>query len=265
MSRIADFDPWFIGALPRCRIAHLDVLFLWCFLWKLTLWCFLWKLTLWDSLWQLTLGDSLWNLIQMAGIEGMMESFVSRSGIRVTVRPLSKRDVPLMVDLFHHLSPESLYHRFHVPLDHLSDVEVKRRVRKLAQVDQVNQVALIALVDGKEGRPTAIAVARAHRLPGSTEAEAAVVVRDDFQNQGIGLHLLRRLVNAAVAVGITTFKGYIQAENWHMLHLLRKIGLQYTQYIEHAETYVLIQLPAAPLDDVAEPAEARPVAVAAPG
>jgi len=194
----------------------------------------------------------------------VVDYFVSKSGVRVTVRPLTKRDMPMMVDLFYHLSAESLYHRFHLSLDSLSEAEVKLRARSLAQVDQVNQVALIALVDGKRGAQTAVAIARAHRLPGSLEAEAAVVVRDDFQNQGIGLHLLKRLVNASVAVGITAFKGYIQAENRHMLHLLSKIGLQHTQVIEHAETYVLVQLRTVPLDGDETPAAAQAVAVMSP-
>lgn len=192
----------------------------------------------------------------------MTDSFVTRSGARVMVRPLTKHDVPLMVDLFFHLSADSLYHRFHIGMDRLSEIEVERRARSLAQVDQVNQVALIALLEGKRRAQTAVAIARAHRLPGSPEAEAAVVVRDDFQNQGIGLQLLKRLVNASVAVGITTFKGYIQAENRHMLHLLNKIGLQHTQVIDHAETYVLVELRPVPLDGDETPAAAQAVAVA---
>lgn len=191
-----------------------------------------------------------------------MESFVSRKGVRVKVRPLTKRDTALLLDLFHHLSSESVYRRFQVSLENLSEAEIKARIRSLVEVDQVNRVALMALIDSPKGAPLAIAVARAHRSPGSTEAEAAVVVRDDFQNQGVGLRLLKRLVNACVAVGITSFRGYIQSDNSHMLHLLHKIGLEHTQYIEHAETYVLIQLRQVPLDGEEETALTLPAVAA---
>ncbi len=176
-----------------------------------------------------------------------METFTTRQGQRLIVRPLTEEDQSLLVDLFLRLSPDSRYQRFHVPMEHVSDEFLQQRASVMAHVDQINQVALIALLPGDDGSRTAVAVARAHRLPGSTEAEAAIVVRDDFQNQGVGRHMLRRLINTAVAVGITAFKGYIQADNRQMLHLLQTMNLEYTQHIEQAETYVLIQLHAVPL------------------
>lgn len=176
-----------------------------------------------------------------------METFTTRQGQRLIVRPLTEKDQPLLVDLFLRLSPDSRYQRFHVPMEHLSDEFLQQRASVMAHVDQVNQIALIALLAGDDEPRTAIAVARAHRLPGSTEAEAAIVVRDDFQDQGVGRHMLRRLINAAVAVGITAFKGYIQADNRQMLHLLHTMNLEFTQHIEQAETYVLIQLHEVPL------------------
>lgn len=178
----------------------------------------------------------------MGGKNNRMETFTTRNGQWLTVRPLTEDDAPLLVDLFRRLSPNSRYQRFHIPMEHVSDETIWQGASDMAHVDQINQVALIALLASDEGEQVAIAVARAHRQPGGTEAEAAIVVRDDFQSQGVGRQMLGYLVNAAVAVGITTFKGYIQADNHQMLHLLQTIGLQYTQHIEHAEAYVLIQL-----------------------
>lgn len=176
--------------------------------------------------------------------------FMTRSGRRLLARPLVEHDAPLLVDLFHSLSSETRYHRFHLLVEQIGEDELWRSAVELADVDQFDRVAWIALETAPEdlaadaapkpGR--AVAVARAHRLPDHVTAEAAVVVRDDYQSQGVGGFMLRCLVNAAVAVGIESFIGAIQSDNRAMLHLLRKMGLEFTQEIEQGETFVRVKL-----------------------
>ena len=78
-----------------------------------------------------------------------METFTTRNGQWLTVRPLTEDDAPLRVDLFRRLSPNSRYQRFHIPMEHVSDETIWQGASDMAHVDQINQVALIALLAGE--------------------------------------------------------------------------------------------------------------------
>jgi len=57
----------------------------------------------------------------------------------------------------------------------------------------------------------------------SHTAEAAFVVKDDYQNQGIGTALVTRLTFLAKSAGLLGFTAEVLFENKGMLHLFRKI------------------------------------------
>ncbi len=44
----------------------------------------------------------------------------TKGGLNVVIRPIKPEDAPLLVDLFHNLSPQSIYFRFFSPLKSLS-------------------------------------------------------------------------------------------------------------------------------------------------
>ena len=123
-------------------------------------------------------------------------TFTSRSGRQYHIRDLQPEDADLLVDLFYHLSPETIYKRFHAALDNLPEEHVRQEATRLADIDPENQIALIALYDDQKNpdqEAEAVGVARCHRIPGTTDAESAIVVRDDFQQDGLGTFLLTLL------------------------------------------------------------------------
>jgi acetyltransferase len=173
-------------------------------------------------------------------------SIVAKNGQQVRVRFLTPEDGDLLVNLVQRLSRETRYQRFHVSMDDVPMEEIRRRLPPFLAVDGINNVALIALVDDPKGE-RAIAVARFGRRAGEAEAEAAVVVRDDWHRQGIGSALMVQLVAAARSVGIVRFTGMAQAGNRPVHAMIKAVGLRYESHIDRAEDYLVIYLEDEPL------------------
>lgn len=165
----------------------------------------------------------------------------ARNGQQVRVRFLTPDDGDLLLDLVQRLSRESRYQRFHVSADDVPLDELRRRLPPFLDVDGVNSVALVALADEPSGE-RAIAVARFRRRPGQQEAEAAVVVRDDWHRQGLGSALMRQLIALARDLGIVRFTAMIQAGNRSVHAMIKALGIPYDSHIDHGEDYIVMYL-----------------------
>ena len=138
-----------------------------------------------------------------------------RDGRRVLQRPLGR--APRLVELHRSLSSQTRYQRFMSAKPFLSLEEAEH----LADVDFRERFAVAAV--RRDGDIEAvIAVARFH-VVGAGRAEAAIVVRDDHQGQGLGTQLLRHLLSLARWAGVSEFSGEVLASNARMLQLL-KVG-----------------------------------------
>ena len=60
--------------------------------------------------------------------------------------------------------------------------------------------------------------------PGTHSAEVALVIKDDYQNQGIGTVLLTYLTQLALKQGLLGFTAEVLIENQLMLRLFEKMG-----------------------------------------
>ncbi|MBK8047005.1 MAG: GNAT family N-acetyltransferase [Anaerolineales bacterium] len=156
-------------------------------------------------------------------------------------------DVPLMVAMFHQLSPESRRRRFHTNVEHVSDELIYQRAGELANVDnETNRGALIAIYAGPAGEEMvgSVRLARPADKPDSLEAEAAIVVRDDFQGQGVGQELLRRMVLLAKKMRVKTIVAIFEPDNEGAIRLFRELNLPSELTIHHGETIMRIAVPA---------------------
>src|SRR5712691_1371214 len=89
---------------------------------------------------------------------------------------LEPGDGPALRRLFYRLSPQTLYRRFHSPVVRPEQTHPER----LLDVDHHDREAVVALVDGE-----IVGVARYARWKGTSRADLAVVVADDWQRQGL--------------------------------------------------------------------------------
>jgi GNAT superfamily N-acetyltransferase len=134
--------------------------------------------------------------------------------------------------------------RFGSPPDQLSS----RELDHLLDLDYDDRFALAALVVDESGE-RGVGVARyACRSEDPTTAEAAVVVLDAYQHQGIGAFLLWDLVAVARDHGITTFTATVRWESTWLLDAIRAAGAT-VHASEPGVAAVTFQLPDRPAQD----------------
>lgn len=172
--------------------------------------------------------------------------FKTRSGRHVRFRLISHNDKDLLVEFFHHLSVETKRRRFHYPVDQLDDVFIEGQSHRFVAVDNLtNGGAVLALIK-ENGADRIVGVARLMRpdgQPDAPEAEAAIVVRDDFHGDGLGTELLRRMVLLARQMKLSSFLAVVEADNYPAIKLFRELDLPTESTTSHAETEMHIAVP----------------------
>jgi acetyltransferase len=133
-----------------------------------------------------------------------------------------------------------------VIVENLSEEVVQQRSRELADVDNKTlSGAVIATYKDAQGEHIvgSVRLARDPSTPDSPEAEAAIVVRDDFQGHGVGTELMRRLVLLAKQMNVKTIVAVFQPDNEDAIRIFREVNLPYTTSVDHGETILRLQLP----------------------
>jgi acetyltransferase len=145
--------------------------------------------------------------------------FTLKNGKKVFLRPILKTDEHLIVDLFNNLYLDSIYLRF---LTHLHALP-ESLLFQLTHIDYHKQFALVAVIQ-EEGKDSIIAVARYGYDPKENITDFAIVVRDDWQNCGLGKSLLLKIFAIGKEHGISSFVSIIDSTNHIMKHILRELG-----------------------------------------
>ncbi len=160
----------------------------------------------------------------------------------VTIRPIHPNDAPLLVRMFHRLSPRSRRLRFHSYTGSMPQEHIWRQAIALSDLDPELQAALVAVHQDDEGERIAGVARFARAQADDVEAETAIVVRDDFQKMGLGSQLLRLLIPLAHGMGVQRLSAWVMTENIHMLHLVRKANLPIQRQVRAGEVYVVASL-----------------------
>ena len=142
-------------------------------------------------------------------------------GVPVFIRPIKPEDAPLLVELFHSLSRESVYYRFFSPLKQMPS----KMLARFTQIDYDRDIALVAL-DSRKDRGKMLGVARLMGDPDGKVGELAVLVGDRWQGKGIGASLMEDLLRVARERSMKRIWGIVLTENTQMLALARKAGFR---------------------------------------
>ncbi len=166
-------------------------------------------------------------------------TFKTADGQLVMVRRMLPADINHLVDIYRHLSEESLYQRFREPAANLSPLRILQEARALAEAGSSKGKGFLAFVDTPEKKGVPIAGARYIRLEPDV-AEAAITVRDDFQKKGVGAHLLDILIAEMRQDGIRKLLANTSATNSAVIRMLNHTP--YPQKREHFGPEISIEL-----------------------
>jgi acyl-CoA hydrolase/GNAT superfamily N-acetyltransferase len=159
-------------------------------------------------------------VVQGAGtpdLELLESDYRLNDGMRIHVRPIRPTDEELQREMFYNFSPETVYRRFFQALPAMPH----ERLQRFSSIDYDREMALVGVVQEDE-HDTMVAVSRYIVDKATNAAEVAFVVRDDYQRQGIGTYLFKRLLEVARTRGITVFTADVLAENTAMLHVFHE-------------------------------------------
>lgn len=152
---------------------------------------------------------------------GYTENATLKDGRRVTLRPIRLEDTPKLREAYSRLSAETIYLRFFTTAKELTE----QQAIQFATVDYHERMAFVSEAD-EDGEPHIVAVARYSIIPGISPctAEAAIVVRDDYQSNGLGLLSMRSLVRYAQQQGVKILYGTIHTTNNRILNFINHSG-----------------------------------------
>ncbi len=165
-----------------------------------------------------------------------------KSGQQVTIRPIRPEDEPLMVQFHQTLSERSVYLRYFNALK-LSQRIAHDRLMRICFIDYDREMALVAVrTDPTTAAQEILGVGRLSRLHGINEAEYAVLVGDQWQRQGLGTELLRRMLEIARQEKIARVVGSFLEENYEMQSVSKKLGMKLVRATDEALVRAFVDL-----------------------
>jgi acyl-CoA hydrolase/N-acetylglutamate synthase-like GNAT family acetyltransferase len=148
-------------------------------------------------------------------------SLLLDDGTKINFRPIHPTDEPKMKDLLYTLSQDALYSRF---MTHIRRFPYKQ-IKDFVYIDHRKEVAIIGVLPEAHGEDI-IAVGRYYLDPRTNRAEVAFVVRDVWQDRGIGKFLFKYLTTIAKQHGITGFTAEVLRSNKRMQSVFNNSDLR---------------------------------------
>ncbi len=143
----------------------------------------------------------------------------TKAGLEVLLRPVKISDEPLLKDFFYSLSDKSLYRRF---ISARTDMP-HERLQEFVIIDYTMKIVILAVKE-HEGNEEILGLGQYEITEGTRTAEVALVVKDEYQRQGIGTELLSYLTQLAKKQGLLGFTAEVLVENRPMFRLFEKMG-----------------------------------------
>lgn len=143
----------------------------------------------------------------------------TRTGLKVLLRPVKISDEPMLKDFFYSLSDESMYQRF---------ISVRRDIphemlQNFVVIDYTQRLTILAVL-GESGKETIVGVGQYGLNRDMNTADIALAIRDQYQNQGLGIELIRYLTYLAKRKGLLGFTAEVLVGNQPVFRLFDKMG-----------------------------------------
>jgi len=161
------------------------------------------------------------------GEEFMRTSYLLKNGTQVNFRSIRPTDEPHMRDLLYDLSQETIYYRFMSRQQRFTH----RQIQDFVYIDHRRDVAIVGTVPEAHGEDI-IAVGRYYLNERNNKAEVAFVIRDGWQNQGLGGFMFRHLISIAKRNGIAGFTAEVLRDNRRMQAIFNHSGYKVKSSLE---------------------------------
>ena len=149
-----------------------------------------------------------------------LEEVLTIAGQKVTLRPVKTVDDRLIQEHFYEMEEKDVAKRFFGRKHHFYWDEMK----DMFIVDYAKNCSIVAYL-GEEGYGRIIGIG-GYFLEGSGSGEVAYSVAKDWQGKGIAVRLQQKVVDAALANGLTGLDAVVLRENLSMLALFKKLPYQ---------------------------------------
>jgi acetyltransferase len=158
-------------------------------------------------------------------------------GRMLLLRPVLPEDEPSIQRMFKALTPEEVRLRFFVPQKTFSHMNTAR----FSQIDYDREMVLVLTEPGIAGATPITGIVQMSADPDNEKAEFAILITRDSTALGLGVYLMRRLIEYARTRGIRRLFGDVLADNDTMLKMARVLGFT-TKRVEGESGVVRIQL-----------------------
>jgi acetyltransferase len=169
-----------------------------------------------------------------------ISTFRLKSGSVVRIRPIRPEDESWMIQFHKKLSESTVYMRY-LGFLKLEQRIAHERLTRICFIDYDQEMVLVSeFPSTPSGQSEIIGVGRLSKLHGRDEAEFAVLIRDDFQKQGLGSELLTRLLAVARNERLERVIAIMSAENSGMRKMAARAGFHLSESSEdHLVTAVV--------------------------
>lgn len=146
----------------------------------------------------------------------------TKSGRMVLVRPIKPVDEDNLRSFFHNLSDQSIYLRYF----RLMKSMPQKILQKTADIDYSEDMAIVVLSPPNAHHHEIIAIGQWISDPrGYHVPEIAFQVLDDWQGEGLGKYIFRKLMAIAKILGVMKLKADVLATNQAMNTIFEKSGI----------------------------------------
>lgn len=159
--------------------------------------------------------------------ESMKSTLLLDNGSQINFRSILPTDEPSMRDLVYDLSRETIYYRFMSQQSKFSH----QQIQNFVYIDHRKDVAIVGTVPEAHGEDI-ICVGRYYLDERTNHAEVAFVIRDEWQNHGIGSHVFRLLADIAKRNGIAGFTAEVLHDNQRMRAIFNHSEYKVTHQVE---------------------------------
>ncbi len=143
----------------------------------------------------------------------------TKTGEEIFFRPVKISDEPLLKEFIYSLSDRSMHRRF---ITLRKDMH-HDRLQEFVIIDHTKKTVILAMSQPGT-KEILVGVGEYVITEEAHTADVAFMVRDEYQNRGIGSELLHYLTYLAKRQGLLGFTASVIMENEPMLHVFRKLG-----------------------------------------